>query len=384
MTIMKPISIIYVINNYSKNDQSHLGHVFNFLEKLISNGCRVVLVIERGSDDTLKNIYNFEIIFQKQTNKLLRALELFAILKKLKSTGYEYVFIRISILAALVAVLSSRITGLKVYYWLSGILPSYNTLNKKVQFYISTYLPLSIIKTFCYRFVTGPESMINYMESYLRIHKSKLCLLYNDINLNRFKSLSSKERKELKSSFGYSDDEFICLYVKRLSPIKGVKLYFPAIFDDVFSDNTITNFKFIIIGDGIEKNYLIDSIKDKWYKNNIIIMGGLPNDIIQQYYQISDLFLNCTAEEGFPRVLIEAMGSRLPVVSTNVGGIKDILVGEQRKYLFDYDDIIGLSKSIKTLFFDKNLCNKLAAENINRVELYSTERVVDMFIKTLN
>ena len=77
---MSQKSIIYLINNYSKNDQSHLGHVFNFLNQLVYEGNKVVLIIERGNSDNITQNLNFEIIFQKQTNKLLRAIELFKIL----------------------------------------------------------------------------------------------------------------------------------------------------------------------------------------------------------------------------------------------------------------------------------------------------------------
>lgn len=92
------------------------------------------------------------------------------------------------------------------------------------------------------------------------------------------------------------------------------KAYF--ILKDILSNRD--DYICLVIGGGNEQKELI---KQDRLENKIFVLGEKPNS------EISNIFINPTYTEGFPRVLIEAMASGLPTVTTNAGGTNDI-VGE--------------------------------------------------------
>ena len=51
----------------------------------------------------------------------------------------------------------------------------------------------------------------------------------------------------------------------------------------------------------------------------------MPNRDVARLYAAADVFLMPSEEEGFPRVLLEAMVHRLPFVATDVGGVRDVV-----------------------------------------------------------
>ena len=112
-------------------------------------------------------------------------------------------------------------------------------------------------------------------------------------------------------------------------------------------------------------------------------MGPKPNAEIQKYYAGADVFVNPSYSEGFPRVIIEAMSAGLPVVVTDVGGTKDILPDEQKKYLMDKDDVSGFRDKVLELVCKQDECKKLSMINRKYVERFSTQNVAAQYISKI-
>ena len=142
-------------------------------------------------------------------------------------------------------------------------------------------------------------------------------------------------------------------------------------------------YRCIVIGGGSEKEALEKEVKAKKLDDILSIMGEKPNALIQKYYQIAEIFINPTFTEGFPRVLIEAMASGLPIVTTDAGGIKDILGAKQREYMVDVRDRDGFAEKLRQLMADSGARDALKEENLHRVKRYSTENVAKMYIQKI-
>jgi glycosyltransferase involved in cell wall biosynthesis len=81
--------------------------------------------------------------------------------------------------------------------------------------------------------------------------------------------------------------------------------------------------------------------------------------------------------------MIEAMASGLPIVSTDAGGIRDIVGEKQTKYIIDREDRDAFSDKLLELTDAPAVRLALAIENYETAKRFSTERVAGMYIKTI-
>ena len=85
-----------------------------------------------------------------------------------------------------------------------------------------------------------------------------------------------------------------------------------------------------------------------------------------------------TYTEGVPNVILEAMASRLPVLTTPVGGIPSVATDEVNCVMVKPGDVAGLGAGICRLLRDDALCERLAAAGLREVsEKYGLEVVAD-------
>lgn len=379
--------LVYILNHYSADQGSHFYHILHLLEEIASNGVEIVLIIEKADGEPIFNNDGIKVIVQKQVKPLKRMLELFRILKKLNQEGFKKIFIRISQNAALPAMTVAKLYGSEVYYWQSGTTHVVNNRQIKnlqdIKRLIKSDLPFYLTKKNVDHFVTGPESMADYYRDVVGVSEKRLMVLYNDIDLGRFKQISKEEPELLRNELGLYGDEKIILFVHRLSPVRKSLYYMPYVIDDIASVLREHNYKCIVLGGGPEKEVLEEEIKQKKLDDIIEVLGEKPNVTIQKYYQVAKIFINPTYTEGFPRVLIEAMASGLPIVTTNAGGIKDILDVKQLDYMVDINDRDMFAEQLKSLLEDEKIQKVLGEENLQRVKRYSTENVAKMYIERI-
>jgi glycosyltransferase involved in cell wall biosynthesis len=383
---LKNRKLIYILNHFSNNSQGHIFHVINLLEKLSEKGIHIVLIIEKCIDPP-KVSDAIKVFAINEKYKLFRIFKLFIILFNLSKGGYKKVFVRISWVATWVSLLVHIFSKIEIYFWFSGqgLYENYHSKKfgkNKFLYFVKSIIPFWVIKTFVYKFVTGPETMGKYMESVMKVNPNKILILYNDIDLTRFNA-KNYNIEAIKQELGFQSRDKIILYVKRLSPIKGTNFYFPYILDIFFSVPENNNYNILIVGEGSEKNQLIENISKKSYNNRVHIIGGVPNKEVHKLYSIADIFVNCTLEEGFPRVLIEAMACGIPVVSTDAGGISDVLGSNQKNFMVDKNDRDLFASKLIELSNDEAKRDLLKFENINSVTKYSTENVASMYINKI-
>ncbi|MEI7408832.1 glycosyltransferase [Pectobacterium aroidearum] len=109
-----------------------------------------------------------------------------------------------------------------------------------------------------------------------------------------------------------------------------------------------------IVGDGDEKQYLLDKIEKLNLNNNINILGFTKK--IGDFYQKSDIFCMSSRYEAFPMVLIEAMSYGCPVISTDCPtGPAEILQSYQNTQLVTLGDVEGYAKKLSDLALNREL-----------------------------
>lgn len=147
-------------------------------------------------------------------------------------------------------------------------------------------------------------------------------------------------------------DDFIIITAGRLSEQKNQKLLIEAVGE---LKNEINNLKLIILGDGPLREELDSFIRGKGLDEIVRLLGNVDN--IEDYYAKADIFALCSLYEGVPLVILEAMAAGLPVITTDVGGIKDILqdggilvpAGDDRAYIDALRQLISDKSALSSI-----------------------------------
>ena len=117
-------------------------------------------------------------------------------------------------------------------------------------------------------------------------------------------------------------------------------------------------------------------------KDHISFLGFMSRGDIRNLMTESTLAVLPTKAEGLPRVIIEAMATGLPCISTHVSGNSELL---EDKYLLDYSDVDKLSKTICSILKDPMEYERVSKKNFERSKCYEAEylqkRRVDFYTK---
>lgn len=145
--------------------------------------------------------------------------------------------------------------------------------------------------------------------------------------------------------------------------------------------SNIVNARLVILGEGEEKNRLMELINELNLSDVVELIPFQGNPY--PYYKAADLFVLTSDWEGFGNVIVEAMASETPVISTNCpGGPKMILNNGEFGSLVDKKNTVELSEAIL-----RELNNPTTSEQLKKAKqramLYSLEQVADKYLEVL-
>ena len=104
-------------------------------------------------------------------------------------------------------------------------------------------------------------------------------------------------------------------------------------------------------------NYLRKQIKNLGFTNNIKFLGNLQAIDVKNNLLKSNIFVSPSAIENSPNSLGEAMLLGVPCISSNVGGVSDMLIHNEEGFIYPYDEHELLSYYIIKLFEDTQIAN---------------------------
>ena len=197
----------------------------------------------------------------------------------------------------------------------------------------------------------------------------------NGINLDEYAGLS-KENLRAELQFGRSDK--VIIYIGRLSPVKGVEYLIRAM--RLVKDKE-PDAKLVLIGDGSEKEKLKSIIKKLNLEHLVMHLPQLPNQNIPKYAVASDVLVLPSLSEGFPMTILEAMASGLPIVSTKVSGLPEIVKEGKNGFLVEPANTEQLAEKILLLLKDDGVRATMSANNKESVKQYGWETVISKLEK---
>ena len=134
-------------------------------------------------------------------------------------------------------------------------------------------------------------------------------------------------------------------------------------------------FSIDLVGDGPLLEYIIRKQKKKNYSGRVNILGSISDDaLLSEIFEKSHAFLLLSRNEGFPRVLYEAMIKGLPVFTTLVSGIEGTMVSGYNCIELPVGDPEGQSEVILSTISNHKLLCKISENGLKTIEGIFQER----------
>jgi glycosyltransferase involved in cell wall biosynthesis len=171
--------------------------------------------------------------------------------------------------------------------------------------------------------------------------EEKIKLVKLGIDTNQFEDTDGIKRKHFRTEFKLSDETIAIGIIGRLVPVKN-HLLFLELIQQLLKSHQPNTVKFFIIGDGPEKNNLIHHLQNQHisftqngssYQSSASVIFTSWRKDMDVVYAGLDIVALTSLNEGTPVSIMEAMASGKPVVSTNAGGISEIIMQNETGFI---------------------------------------------------
>lgn len=205
--------------------------------------------------------------------------------------------------------------------------------------------------------------------------RDKIVTIPNLIDPHAFYPSDKQSREQLLKDLGFSD-EIIVTFTGRLVEGKGIGVLLAAWKKVVVDFNNICLF---ILGQGPFEKPSKKLCQKLGIEENVRFIG-LVNDV-REYLAISDLFVFPSFHEGFPNSVLEAMACGIPVISTKIGGVVDVIKDEENGLLVEPGNVDQLADALKKLISDTEYASTLGKNALKTVrENYDINVIANKYI----
>lgn len=169
----------------------------------------------------------------------------------------------------------------------------------------------------------------------LGMEEEKITAILNGIDFRR--TPEPYDRK----AFRFRDNDFLILMVARLERVKGHEMALRALKKVARAH---PNVRLLLIGDGSLRKELEDRAKKEGIGERVHFFGYRPD--AERFYPMADVALLTSYSESFPFVLLEAARAGVPVITTDVGGVRHLVPDRRYGWVIDVGDENQLGESL--------------------------------------
>lgn len=200
-------------------------------------------------------------------------------------------------------------------------------------------------------------------------HEGSLSIVQNAVNQTIYRPLG--EHLGQQSVIGY---------LGRLKKYKSTDHLLSAF---AIVRNEMPDARLMIVGDGDARPFLERYARELGIADAVTFAGYVSSEEKVRMVNQMRLVVNTSAKEGWGLTVIEANACGIPVIASDVPGLRDSVVDEKTGLLYEYGNIEQLAQKIMLLMRDDNLRRRLATEAKAWADTFSWDTSADRMIKVL-
>jgi len=135
--------------------------------------------------------------------------------------------------------------------------------------------------------------------------------------------------------------------------------------------------KLLMVGDGEERSECEQLARDLGVSDNVRFLG--KQDAIEEILSVSDLFLMPSRSESFGLAALEAMACKVPVISSNAGGLPELNVDGVTGFLKEIGDVDGMAESAIYILEDENRLKTFKENSLARAKEFDLSIILPIY-----
>ncbi len=201
--------------------------------------------------------------------------------------------------------------------------------------------------------------------------------IYNGIELPKDLPARAKARDNLK----ISQEKKIIVSAGRLVPWKGF-FGLTNVVEKISKE--YPSIHLYILGDGPDREKLQKKIEELEIERYVTLTGSQSRSDMFQYLVSADIFVLNTSFESFSFQVVEAMHAGVPVITTNIGSLPELVTHDKQGFLVVPDDSSRLESYIKKILDHQADVTSLGEEAKKKAQEFSIERTVNELVSKMS
>ena len=214
------------------------------------------------------------------------------------------------------------------------------------------------------------KSLKEETEEFFNI-KREIEVIPNFIDFTRFSKLDKDHFKKAIAP----NDEKILIHVSNFRKLKRVDDVI-RVFNGVRKEIPC---KLLLAGDGPERANIETLCRNSEYTDDIRFLG--KQEAIEELLAVSDLFIMPSASESFGLAALEGMACRVPLISSNIGGLPEINIHGKTGFLSDLSDAEDMTRNALLLLKDDDKLNEFKEQAYLQARKFDIETVMPVYEK---
>jgi N-acetyl-alpha-D-glucosaminyl L-malate synthase BshA len=204
--------------------------------------------------------------------------------------------------------------------------------------------------------------------------KKDIKVIYNFIDFSRF-SLQPKDH--FKKAIA-PNNERILIHTSNFRKVKrteDVIRMFKKVQERIPS-------KLLMVGDGPERNANEQLCRELDICDNVRFLG--KQDAIEEILSVSDLFIMPSESESFGLAALEAMACKVPVITSNAGGLPELNINDFCGYMCDVGDIDDMAEKAISILSEETTLNRFKENALARAKDFDLKKILPIYIDYYN